>query len=470
MGALPFAEAKRRCIIATQAPSTRRDATTYSFFSFFRVSAISDLQIIPRPDHPVSRKQLSQGAVKTLYRLHEAGHEACLVGGGVRDILLGIQPKDFDIATSASPEQVKDLFGRQCRLIGRRFRLAHVRFGGEILEVATFRAGHHHADEEDQAQLDHSGRILRDNVFGTLEQDAWRRDFTVNALYYDIADFSIKDFVGAMADVDSRVLRMIGDPEERYREDPVRMLRAIRFAAKLDLSIEPATEAPIRPLANLLREVPAARLFDEVTKLLMFEQGPAVFELLYDYGLFSELFPAAQHALEQETSGAGLTLIRAALRGTASRIAENKPVTPSFLLAALLWPAVRRAVEADTRNPAMAMQEAASSIAGDQQQLISIPKRFGIPMREIWFLQRRFEQRRGKRPYALLGHPRFRAAYDFLLLRAEAGEVDAELAQWWTDFQVAPETDQNRLTETAPGDAAPRKRRRRRRRKVASGS
>ena len=262
------------------------------FLSNFRVSAISELNIILRPDHPVSRKQLSQGAVKTLYRLHEAGHEACLVGGGVRDILLGIQPKDFDIATSATPDEVKDLFGRQCRLIGRRFRLAHVRFGGEILEVATFRAGHHHADDDNQAQLDEGGRILRDNVFGNLEQDAWRRDFTINALYYDIADFSLKDYVGAMADVQNRVLRMIGDPEERYREDPVRMLRAIRFAAKLNLTIDPATEAPIRPLANLLQEVPAARLFDEISKLLMTEQAKEVFELLYDYGLFAELFPA----------------------------------------------------------------------------------------------------------------------------------------------------------------------------------
>ena len=388
----------------------------------------------------------------------------------MRDILLGIQPKDFDIATSATPDEVKEIFGRQCRLIGRRFRLAHVRFGGEILEVATFRAGHHHADADDQGQLDEGGRILRDNVFGNLEQDAWRRDFTINALYYDISDFSLKDYVGAMGDVENRVLRMIGDPEERYREDPVRMLRAIRFAAKLDLTIDPATEAPLRPLASLLQEVPAARLFDEITKLLMAEQGPQVFELLYDYGLFAELFPAVQKALDAEESGAGLTLIRAALQGTANRIAVGKPVTPAFLLAAFLWPAVRQAVAADSRNPAMAMQEAASSIAGDQQQRISIPKRFGIPMREIWFLQRRFEQRRGKRPYALLDHPRFRAAYDFLLLRAEAGEVDAELAQWWTDFQVAPEQDQQRLSESAPSEAAPSKRRRRRRRKPSTGT
>lgn len=386
----------------------------------------------------------------------------------MRDILLGIQPKDFDIATSATPDEVKSLFGRQCRLIGRRFRLAHVRFGAEILEVATFRAGHHQADDDDQAQLDDSGRILRDNVFGSLEEDAQRRDFTINALYYDISDFSIRDYVGAMEDVQNRVLRMIGDPEARYREDPVRMLRALRFAAKLDLTIEPATEAPIRPLANLLQEVPAARLFDEISKLLMTEQGPQVFELLYEYGLFAELFPATSQALQQDESGAGLVLMRAALNGTATRINQGKPVTPAFLLAALLWPAVRKAVGEDPRNLAMAMQEAASNIAGDQQHRISIPKRFGIPMREIWFLQRRFEQRRGKRPQALMGHPRFRAAYDFLLLRAEAGEVDPELAQWWTDYQEASESDQAQLSQQAPSDGAPRKRRRRRRRKPAS--
>ncbi|MGB1580629.1 MAG: polynucleotide adenylyltransferase PcnB [Nevskiales bacterium] len=425
---------------------------------------------IPRSEHPVSRKQISNGAVKTLYRLHEAGHQACLVGGGVRDILLGIQPKDFDVATSATPEEVKDLFGRQCRLIGRRFRLAHVRFGNEIVEVATFRAGHHEAEGEHQAQLDDSGRILRDNVYGNLEQDAWRRDFTINALYYDIADFSIKDYVGAMADVEARRLRLMGDPEERYREDPVRMIRAMRFMAKLDLGIDPDTEAPIRRLAPLLAEVPAARMFDEANKLFMTEQGPAVFELLLKYDLFAELFPNTVAALAQADESQGYALIRAALQGTANRIADDKPVTPAFLYAAFLWPAVRVLASRDNRNPAIAMQEAASRITAEQQMRISIPKRFGIPMREIWLLQRRFEQRRGKRPYSLLGHPRFRAAYDFLLLRAQVGEVEAELAQWWTDFQASDDGAQAQMAANAPGGGGPRKRRRRRRKPAAKSS
>ena len=425
--------------------------------------------IIPRSEHPVSRKQISNGAVKTLYRLHEAGHQACLVGGGVRDILLGIQPKDFDVATSATPEEVKDLFGRQCRLIGRRFRLAHVRFGNEIVEVATFRAGHHEAEGEHQAQLDDSGRILRDNVYGNLEQDAWRRDFTINALYYDISDFSIKDYVGAMDDIRARRLRLMGDPEERYREDPVRMIRAMRFMAKLGLGIDPETEAPIRNLAPLLAEVPAARMFDEVNKLFMTEQGPAVFELLLDYGLFAELFPNTQLALDQAGNEQGLELIRLALQGTAQRIAEDKPVTPAFLFAAFLWPAVRALAARDTRNPALAMQEVASRVTAEQQMRISIPKRFGIPMREIWLLQRRFEQRRGKRPYSLLGHPRFRAAYDFLLLRAQVGEVDAELAEWWTRFQNEDNNQQAQMTANAPGGGQ-RKRRRRRRKPAAKST
>ena len=403
--------------------------------------------------------------------------EAYLVGGGIRDLLLGVQPKDFDIATAASPDEVKEIFGRQCRLIGRRFRLAHVRFGREIVEVATFRAGHQEADHQDQAHQDEeSGRILRDNVYGNVIQDAYRRDFTINALIYDINDFSIKDYVDAMADIEARRLRLIGDPEDRYREDPVRMLRAVRIASKLDLTIETATEAPLHELGYLLQDVPTARLFDEVLKMLLSADGPEVFEKLRYYGLLKELFPATERALQQEDAEAGLQLIRAALVNTAKRVRDDKPVTPAFLFAALLWPPLQQAMRPLLEKglpEAEAMQRASDSVVSDLLDRVSLPKRFSVPMREIWHLQRRFLQRRGKRPLRLMDNPRFRAAYDFLLLRQGAGEVDAELAQWWTDIQTADAEKRAQMTNTAPehgGGPRPKRSRRRRRRKPAGKS
>ncbi|HHJ12992.1 MAG TPA: polynucleotide adenylyltransferase PcnB [Gammaproteobacteria bacterium] len=422
--------------------------------------------MVPRPEHCISRASISPAALKVLYGLKEAGFQSYLVGGGVRDLLLGRQPKDFDVGTDATPEQVRALF-RSCRLIGRRFRLAHVRFGREIIEVATFRAGH---GGDDNGRQTEDGRILADNVFGTLEDDAWRRDFTVNALYYDIRDFSVVDYVGGLPDLEQGTLRLIGDPEQRYREDPVRMLRAARFAAKLGFRIHPDTEAPIARLAPMLDDIPPARLFEEVLKLFLGGHAVASFEHLRRHGLFGRLFPLTEAALAREEEGFPITFVLRALENTDSRLAEDKPVTPAFLYAALLWEPVRlraRELEAGGASPLEAMQIAGNQITAEQVQATSLPKRFSFPMREIWLLQQRFERRRGKAPYRLLEHPRFRAAYDFLLLRAEVGEAAQELAEWWTDFQQLNPVARELAPEQAP--APRRKRRRRRRRRKPSG-
>ncbi|OBS09883.1 polynucleotide adenylyltransferase PcnB [Acidihalobacter prosperus] len=430
-------------------------------------------RIIPRAEHDISRARISPNALKVLYRLKDAGYEAYLVGGGVRDLLLGREPKDFDIATSARPEELQTLF-RNCRLIGRRFRLAHVRFGREIIEVATFRAPHDIAEDEGDAALSEEGRILRDNVYGTFEQDAWRRDFTINALYYDIRDFSVVDHTGGVGDIREGVLRLIGDPEVRYREDPVRMLRAVRFAAKLGFRIEAASEAPLFELAPLLADVAPARLFDEVLKL--FQGGAAVqsFELLRHYGLFGVLFPATEAALAREVDGFPLTFLLRALENTDRRVNEGKPVTPAFLFAALLWEPVRlrvRDLANDELGELPALQIAAAEVASEQTRRISLPKRFSLPMREIWTQQPRFSQRQGKRPMRLMAHPRFRAAYDFLCLRAQVGEIDAELCEWWTRLQETDEAGQQQLLESAGRpEGARRKRRRRSRARKAKPS
>jgi len=396
------------------------------------------------------------------------------VGGGVRDLLLGREPKDFDVATDARPEEIRDLF-RNCRLIGRRFRLAHVRFGRETIEVATFR-GQADAGDEDEDLLVQSdeGRLLRDNVFGTLEEDAWRRDFTVNALYYNIKDFSVVDYVGGLDDLRSGTLRMIGDPQQRYREDPVRMLRAVRFAAKLGFRVQPDSEAPISELGHLLDDISSSRLFEETLKLFLAGSAVQTFELLRHYGLFGRLFPATEEALAEEEEHFPLTLVRRAMENTDARIREDKPVTPAFLYAALLWePARRMAQELMEADPQMtwlqALQAASGLIVSQQAKRTSIPKRFSLPMREIWMLQSRLEQRSGKRAQRLLAHPRFRAAYDFLLLRAGAGEAAEELAQWWTSFQTAEAAEQSRMVQSN-GKARGARRRRRPRKRSAGGS
>lgn len=361
--------------------------------------------------------------------------------------MLGREPKDFDVATDAAPEQVKEVF-RNCRLIGRRFRLAHVQFGREIIEVATFRAGQDDAQAE-QHQTD-EGMLLRDNVYGNIEQDALRRDFTVNALYYNIADFSIIDYANGVEDLQQGVLRLLGDPETRYREDPVRMLRAARFAAKLGFRIEQQTAGPITELAPLLSEIPPARLFEETLKLFLGGTAVGSFEILRQYGLFGRLFPDTEVCLSRLDHEFPLTLVLKGLENTDSRIREEKSVTPAFLFAVLLWEPVRRgteALEAHGMAPLQAIQQSATEVISRQLDHVSLPRRFSTPMQEIWVMQTRFQFIRGKRPLRLLSHPRFRAAYDFLLLRTAAGEADAELADWWTAFQ-ADNADQV-VTESA---------------------
>ncbi len=420
--------------------------------------------IIPRPEHRISRTEISKNALKVLYRLKSAGFQSFLVGGGVRDLLLGHEPKDFDVVTDARPEEVKALF-RNCRLIGRRFRLAHVHFGREIVEVATFRA-HHDSAADGEAEQTVDGRIVRDNVYGSFEEDAARRDFTINSLYYDIRDFSVVDTAGGLDDLKAGVIRLIGEPETRFREDPVRMLRAVRFAAKLGFRLHPDTERPLAQLADLLLEVPPARLFDEVLKL--FHGGTALqaFELLRHYGLFAPMFPATEQCLEEQTEGFPRLLIARALANTDARIAEGKPVTPAFLLAALLWEPMRRLADAYREaghSAALAMQRASEEVVAEQVHRISIPRRFSTVAREIWALQPRLAVTSGKRPLRVLNHPRFRAAYDFLLLRAEAGEELQALCDWWTRFQELDESERS----GALRPAKPRRRGRRSRRRPA---
>ena len=425
-------------------------------------------EVINKSQHSLQRSQFSRHAVSIVERLQGAGYQAYLVGGCVRDLLLGINPKDFDVATSATPEQVRAEF-RNARIIGRRFKLVHVHFGREIIEVATFRAHHTEEDQGDSHRSSHnaSGRILRDNVYGTLEDDAQRRDFTINALYYDPVSERILDYANGVHDIRNRLLRLIGDPIQRYQEDPVRMLRAVRFAAKLDFGIEKHTVQPIRELAPLLREIPPARLFEESLKLFLSGQGALTFEMLVDLQLFDPLFPASAQALEERPIYTH-TLISQALANTDLRVKQGKPVTPAFLLAALLWPALPgRALYLQSQGvpPIPAMNGAAHDLITEQCQRIAIPKRFTLPIREIWDMQERLPRRSGKRADLMLDNPRFRAGYDFLLLRESAGEETNALGQWWTDYQEANDSERrDMIRELGSRDdasaAAPRKRKR----------
>ena len=420
---------------------------------------ISIPKIIPRPEHSISRDNIDDTALRVLYRLHKAGFRAMLVGGGVRDLLLGHAPKDFDIATDAHPEEVKKLFSNS-RLIGRRFRLAHVFFGREIIEVATFRGSKLDEDQSDielDRSHDDSGRILRDNVYGQLEDDVWRRDFTINALYYDIADFSIVDYTSAMDDVKNKVLRLIGDPKTRYREDPVRMLRALRFAAKLDFVIHPDSERPIFELGHLLADIPPARLYEEVLKLFHSGKGVITLQLLRKYDLLQYLFKPADDALKQGND-IFEAFIHLALQSTDKRINEGKPITPAFLFAAMLWGSVDKLSDELKRSgdPAtIAMQNASYTVLSQQVKTISIPKRFSMVVRDIWQMQHRFKFRHGKRAKSLLMHKKFRAAYDFMCIRSQAGEVTDDSCEWWTRIQTLPPQDQDILLK--PAKAKPRK-------------
>lgn len=428
-------------------------------------------QIIPRDEHDISRRNISRGAQAIIKKLQASGFQAYLVGGGVRDLQLGGNPKDFDVATDAKPEQVHVLF-KGSRIVGRRFRIVHVRQGREIIEVTTFRGSHDQDDNlnKQQSRQSESGMLLRDNVFGTVEEDAMRRDFTVNALYYNPEDGSIHDFTGGLQDLHNGVLRLIGDPETRYREDPVRMLRAARFAAKLEFDIEPATEAPIEKLANLIESVSSARLFDEMLKLFQSGYGERTFFQLRRLGLYKHLFAQTEWALSHSTKSEHYhAMIVQALRNTDTRIAEEKSVTPAFIVAAMLWPPLQEAIAklSQKMKPQDAYQQACQQVIGGQLGQISIPKRFTITVREIWDLQYRLPGIQGKRPERTAAHPRFRAAYDFLLLRESAGENTGDLGAWWTDYQrdnPLPSPAQHMQHDDAHEETRQRPPRRRRRR------
>jgi poly(A) polymerase len=444
------------------------------------VSPTIEPTILPRAEHAIARTQISENALKVLQRLNEGGYNGYLVGGCVRDLMLGREPKDFDVVTDARPEEIRQLF-RNARIIGRRFRLVHVHFGREIIEVATFRSVPHAPEEWAESDDVEDGEMLRDDlagteaiepgapepeeqlevpepeqrrdrrsrrerhldpvdpsIFGTQDEDAIRRDFTVNALYYDLRDDTVRDYVGGVKDLKAGLLRMIGDPEIRYREDPVRMLRVVRFAAKLGLKIDPKTEEPIRRLAQLLETVPPARMFEEVLKLFHGGHALDTYEQLRHYGLFQYLFPEAEESLAGEEENFPHMLLPQALANTDKRVAEGKPVNPAFLFAAILWEPVRERMailQANGMHPAEAQLRAADDLLRAQQKHVTIPKRFSFPMREIWAMQPRLARRQGKNAFRLMESKRFRAAYDFLLLRAYAGEEPQELADWWTRFQ-----------------------------------
>jgi poly(A) polymerase len=498
-------------------------------------------RIIPRAEHSISRNAISSNALRVLYRLREAGYEAFLVGGCVRDLLIGITPKDFDIATSALPEEVKRTF-RNCRLIGRRFRLAHVFFGREIIEVATFRAmsapvddlpidtsvpdldddeiaedlvdeldddadeideatvlseagshrtgihGHtplierdrsRHAgagndDDDEDRVTDEHGRILRDNAYGNIDDDVWRRDFTANALYYNIADFSIWDYVGGVADIAARRLKLIGDPVTRYREDPVRMLRAARFEAKLGFTLDGETGTAIPQLRALLASVPPARLFDETLKLFLTGHGAMSLVVLQRHGLLGELLPTVAAYLERHPDGAVARLLRQGLINTDQRVAAGKPVTPTFLFALLLYGPIAEIIEKQPQekwHDIGTILDAVDRAARAAQGRITIPKRFALGVREMFAAQPRLEQPRGRRALRMLEQPRFRAGFDLLLLRADMGLASRELADWWTKVQEVSQADRDRMAdslgpqrsdaERASGRRGPRRRRRR---------
>jgi len=418
--------------------------------------------LVPRNEHSVSRKDISRNATKVLYRLNEAGFQAYLVGGGVRDILLGLHPKDFDIATDATPEEINKLF-RNSRIIGRRFRLVHIMFGREVIEVATFRAGHDDSCQS-KAKTSAHGMLVRDNVFGNLEEDAFRRDFTVNALYYTVEDFSVLDYVGGLEDLEKKQLRLIGDPMTRYREDPVRILRAIRLSCKLGLSIEPKTAAPIKGLAEMLAHISPARLWEESNKLFLAGHAYKTWHELLKREVAQHLFPETINALKKETSGKFAAFIDQALNSTDKRIQQQQPVTPAFLFAVFLWQPVQDETQRLLKKGMVAYeasQKSASKMFDRQRQTIAVPKRFSITAREIWSLQFRLFNRRKKNVDSLIAHPKFRAAYDFLCLRAGKEQELKELADWWTDFQNAAPENRFEMIKKATKDTPNRNKRRR---------
>ena len=409
---------------------------------------------LPVSVHGIRREQVSSAARRTCDTLQQAGFKAYVVGGAVRDLLIGVTPKDYDVATDATPDEVRNLF-RRARIIGRRFQIVHVMFGQETIEVSTFRAAH-----DQNTITDEHGRVLHDNVWGTQAADAARRDFTANALYYDPHKEAILDYHNGVADIKKKTLRMIGEPKLRYREDPVRMLRAVRLAAKLGLKIDPATEAPIREMADLLENVPPARLFDEMLKLLTSGHAVACIKRLRAADLHHGLLPLLDVILEQPM---GEKFVMLSLANTDARVQAGKTTSPGFLFATLLWHEVLANWEIRKKRgelPLPALFEAMDEILDQQGEKLAITRRIAGDIKDIWLLQPRFEKRSGKQPMRLLDQPRFRAGYDFLLLRAQSGEVDMELADWWTAFHEADYAE--RETMLLP-DADPKKRRRRKR-------
>ncbi|WP_208646965.1 polynucleotide adenylyltransferase PcnB [Buttiauxella warmboldiae] len=436
---------------------------------------LPQITVIPRDQHALSRKDISENALKVLYRLNKAGYEAYLVGGGVRDLLLGKRPKDFDVTTSATPDQVRKLF-RNCRLVGRRFRLAHVMFGPEIIEVATFR-GHHEEQKSDKqtSQTGQNGMLLRDNIFGSIEEDAQRRDFTINSLYYSVADFSVRDYVGGLRDLRDGVIRLIGDPETRYREDPVRMLRAVRFAAKLNMTISPETGEPIPRLATLINDVPPARLFEESLKLLQAGHGYPTYELLREYQLFQPLFPTITRNFTEQGDSPMERIIVQVLKNTDNRIQNDMRVNPAFLFSAIFWYPQLEMAQKLTQESGLAYMDAfalaTNEVLDEACRALAIPKRITTLVRDIWGLQLRLSRRQGKRAWKLMEHPKFRAAYDLLALRAEVenNQELLRLTKWWGEFQVAAPPAQKEMLDVL-GDEPTARRRHRRPRKRAPRS
>ena len=425
------------------------------------VPGIENANIVERDMHTISRKNISRSALKVLYRLSGAGFNAYIVGGGVRDLLLEKKPKDFYVATNETPKEIKCLF-KNARVIGRRFTIVHIRFGKEIIEVTTFRADHAPQNEisgnmsarrmkDFDSAHSEEGMILRDNVYGNIDEDARRRDFTVNALYYTTDGFRLLDFNSGLEDLKAKQIRMIGDPNERYKEDPVRMLRAIRFSAKLGFSIEENTKRPIDELSYLLDSISSARLFDETLKLMIGGYAEKTFAMLRDYQLGTYLFSPTLEALEEADSNSA-KLVDLALRSTDERLAEGKSVTPSFLFAALLWPVFRLNI-AENKNLGLAPQQsfdkAAEFAINEQLGYTAIPRRFTVAMKEIWELQNKLKTRSKRSVERVFSNPRFRAAYDFLLLREASGEELNGLGQWWTKFQACNAKEREDLLVSA---------------------
>lgn len=418
--------------------------------------------VIPIEQHGIRREMISQAARKVCSGLQEAGFKAYVVGGAVRDLIARVDPKDFDVATNATPEEVRHIF-RRSRIIGRRFRIVHVMSGPETIEVTTFRGQH-----DDDTETDEHGRLLRDNVWGSMEEDATRRDFTVNALYYDPATETVLDYHHGVADLKQKTLRMIGEPRTRYREDPVRMLRAVRLASKLGLIIDPAASKPIREMADLLQNVPTARLFDEMLKLLASGHAVSSLKRLRDEGLHRGLLPLLDVVMEQPE---GQRFVWLSLENTDARVRAGKNVSPGFLFATLLWREVLANWEtrkANGEHTQPALFAAMDEVLASQAEKLAITRRIAADITEIWALQPRFEKRAGKAPFRLLEQPRFRAGYDFLRLRAESGEIDKELADWWDNFARAEASDREAMLVTEKKTDATR-RRRRPRRKPTSG-